>query len=113
MIIVEQGCVWRLGFSCHRVIGRARDQVNIQPAVVIVIKKADPGTDGLQNKFLLGRTHDVPPLCKSGLFSDILKNNGPAVDKSASGDRALLFIKNRRIDSGRGYASLRLRWRRR
>jgi hypothetical protein len=58
VIIVKQSGVGRFGLSVG-VVGRAVDDVDVEPAVVVVVKKADAGADGLQNVGFSG----VPILC--------------------------------------------------
>jgi hypothetical protein len=37
------------------------DQVDVEPAVVVVVNEADAGAIGFQDVLLVGRSHDVKP----------------------------------------------------
>src|SRR5277367_2086055 len=53
MIVVEERSVRRLGFSLQRLAGRAIHEVNIQPAIVVVVQQGHAGTCRVQNVLLL------------------------------------------------------------
>ena len=90
MIIMEERGMRRLGFAVQRVECRTIHKVDVEPAVVVVVKKADAGSDRFQDKILLRRAHLVLPHSQAGFFRDVLKDDRAILDEAARGDGALL-----------------------
>ena len=77
VVVVEQRGVGRLFFAVERVEGRAVDQVDVEPAVVVVVDQADAGAVGLDDELLFRHAHLVDPAGEAGLFGDVLKDHRP------------------------------------
>ena len=101
MVVVEQRGVRRLFFAVERVEGRAVDQVDIEPAVVVVVDQAHARAVGLDDEVLFRHAHLVDPAGEPGLLGDVLKDHRPFVDESAGGDGPLLRV----VDGGRSDAT--------
>ncbi len=68
VIVVEERCVRRCLFAVERIEGGAVDDVNIEPAVVVVIDQAHAGAIGFNDVLLLRRSHLVGPLGEPGFL---------------------------------------------
>ena len=92
VVVVKQRGVRRLLLAVKRVECRAVDEVDIEPAVVVVVDQADAGSVGLNDEVLLRHAHLVDPAGEPGLFGDVLKDHRPLVDESSGGDGPLLRV---------------------
>ena len=101
VIVMKQRSVRRRGFAGQCIVSRSIHQINVEPAVVVVVEKGDTGADGLENEFRFRRAHHVPPVRQSSLLGNVLKNDGPTVDKSAGGDGTLLAVQHRCVRATR------------
>ena len=95
VIVVEQRGVRRLFLAVERVEGRAVDEVDIEPAVVVVVDQANAGAVGLDDEVLLRGAHLVDPAGEPGLFGDVLKDHRAGVDEAARGDGPFLLVVDR------------------
>jgi hypothetical protein len=85
----------RRGLAADGIVGGAVDQVDVEPAVVVVIDQADARAIGFEDVLFLGRAHDMTPAgepCSRGCVSE---DHGALVDKSTGRDRPLVFVINR------------------
>ena len=105
VVVVKQRGMRRLFLAVQRIEGRAIDQVNVEPAVVVVIDQAHARAVGLDNEVLLRHAHLVSPSGKSRLFGDVLEDHGAGIDKSTCGDGTLLCVVHRRRRYPRSYAT--------
>ena len=65
VIVMKQRCVRRIGLPGKRIIIRSVYEIDIQPAVIVVIQQADAWPFLLQNKFLLRSSSCVMPASTS------------------------------------------------
>ncbi len=96
----------RLDLSVEGVEGGSVHDVDIEPAVVVVIEQRDAGADGFQDVILLRSAHLVLPGGEAGLLRDVLKDDGAGLHKAAGSDGAILRIENRRKHARGGGAAL-------
>src|SRR4029077_15218293 len=59
VIVVIERRAWRLLLSGQRIIGGTIVQINIGPAIVVIIENGDSRPRRFQNVFFLGRAGDV------------------------------------------------------
>ena len=92
MVVMKQCRMRRpfLAFQC--VVGGPVHQVDIEPSIIVVVNQPDARSVRLQNEFLFRSAHDVIPRSQACGLGDIFEDHGPGVDKSASGDGALLGV---------------------
>ena len=85
-------------FAGEGVVGGAVDQVDVEPAVVVVVDQADAGAVGLDDEVLLracpwcGSRWSRPAFC-----GDVLKDDRAGFDEAAGGDGAVLAVEDRRV----------------
>ena len=82
----------RLFFAVERIECRAVDQVDIEPAIVVVVDQANARAVGLDNEVLLRRAHLVGPAGEPRLFGDVFEDHRALVDEAARGDGPLLLV---------------------
>jgi hypothetical protein len=106
VVVVEQGCMRRRSFSIQSGFGASVNEIDIQPAVIVVVQQSYTGADRFQNVSLLRRAHLVPPSGEAGLDSDVFKRNRTRFDCSSSGYGPMVFIQHRSKYAGRDRAAL-------
>ena len=106
VIIVEEGGVWRHSFVVHGRNGAAVDEVDVHPAIVVVVEQSDAGADAFDDVLLVGGSHLVVPLGEASLSGDVLEDDGAGLDGSSDGDGAVVGIEDRGEDSCGAGASL-------
>ena len=90
VVIVVKECGVRGGFfAVEGVEGRAVDEVDIEPAVVVVVDEADAGAVGFDDEPLLGGAHDVFPAGEASGGGSVLEDDGAGVYYAAGGDGGL------------------------
>ena len=94
VVVVEERGVGRGDFAGERVVRRSVDEIDVEPAVVVVVEQADSGAVGLEDELLFRRAHVVGPGVEPCLVGHILKNDGAFGDEAAGGDGAILRIVN-------------------
>src|SRR6266568_5268076 len=75
VIVVEQRGVWRRLLALHRIEGRAVNQINVQPAVVVVVDQSHSRAVGVDDQLLVRRTHPVVPSGEASWFCDVFEDN--------------------------------------
>ena len=117
MVVAKEGGVRGFFLAVQRIERGAVDEVDVEPAVVVVVDQAHAGAVGLDDEILLRRAHFVGPAGESGGLGDVLKDDRSGVDESARRDGALLFVIDRGGADTSGNSAhsalLRLRGRRR
>src|ERR1700733_703950 len=98
VVVKQRRMGWRR-LSGHGIVSRPTDQINVEPAVVVIIEQRYSRTYGLDDESVFGRAHYVPPARQSGFLRDVLEDDGPAVYKSPGGNRSLFAIKHSRMCS--------------
>src|SRR5580698_193973 len=100
MIVVEQSCMGRFGCALHCVIRRTVNDIDIEPTIVVIVKKRYAGPDRIQDVFLLRRSHRVMPACQPRLLSDIFEDHGAVFYEPSRSDRTHFRIEHRIEDAG-------------
>ena len=75
MVVAEERGVGRGFLAVEGVEGGAVDEVDVGPAVVVVVDDADAGAVGLHDEVLLRGAHLVDPAGEAGLFGDVLEDH--------------------------------------
>ncbi len=100
VIIVEERGMRRESFSIERGLGAAVHEIDIQPAIVVVIQEGDAGADAFEDVFLVGRTHDVMPFGQACLGGDVLEDDRASLDRATLCDGQVVRVGDRGIDAG-------------
>ena len=107
MVVTKQRSVRRSGLSCQRVVCRAVHEIDIQPAVVVVVQQSDTRADRVNDVGLLRRPHHVLPLSQARSGSDVFEDHWSGTDKSAGSYGAMLSIENSGTRRAGGDAAVR------
>src|ERR1700733_14725056 len=83
MVVMKKRGVRRRRLSIQRVERRSIHQVDVQPAIVVVIDQADARPIRLKNQLLLGCPHHMVPTGQARSLRRVLKDDGPAVHNPA------------------------------
>ena len=106
VIVAEQRGMRRRLFPVESVEGRAIHQVDVEPAIVVVVDQADARAVRLHDELLLRHAHLVDPAGQTRSLAVILEDHRAPVDKSARRDRAFLRVVLRRgLHAGRDAAA--------
>src|SRR5579883_2994898 len=105
VVVMEEGCVRRFGFALFGLIGRAVHKVNVEPAIVVIVDKADTGAVCLNDELLVRNPHLMTPCCQAGLLADVLKDHRAAVYKSSSGYGTVFGVVHRRMNAAGAVAA--------
>ena len=108
-VVVEERRVRRNRLPAQCVDGRSIHQVDVEPAVVVVVEKADARTLGLDNDLLRGSAGRIVPPCQAGLFGCIHENNRACLDETASGDGTMLAVELGLLSAAASHSPLLLR----
>src|SRR5438552_3913464 len=103
-IIVKEHRSWRRLFSKQGGDGRAIQNVNVEPAVVVVVEQCHAGTGRLDDHALIGIAGAVTKFSEPGLLSNVDEYDESAVDKSTRRDGTRFIIFNRRMRRASRYA---------
>ena len=101
VIVMEEGRVRWLRFAIFSLIGRAVHQINIEPAIMIVVQQGHTRASCFHDEVLLRLSHPVAPDSQAGFFGDILEDDGAGLDKAARSDRPFFGIENGREHTAR------------
>src|SRR5271170_2399093 len=94
VIVVKERSMGRSCFTVYSVVGRAIDEIDIQPAVVVIVDKADARSICLDDEFLLRGAHHVSPHCQTRFLGDVLKDDGSVLDEAAGSDGSVLAVED-------------------
>ena len=92
---MRRGRLSRHGVGC-----RSIHQVDIEPAIVVVVKKTDTGALRFNDEFLFRRSGDIPPFGEPGLFGYIVEHNRPRLYEATGRDRTVQAIEHRGLRTG-------------
>src|SRR5215469_2754766 len=94
VVVAEERGVGRGFFAVERIEGRTVDEVDVKPAVVVVVDQADAGAVRFDDEVLLGHAHLVRPTGKACLFRDVLKDDRgfARLDEPTLGDGVVLLV---------------------
>src|SRR5690242_15820512 len=107
MIVMKQSCMWRFGFSIHRLVSHAVDEIDVQPTIIVVVQQRHATAQRFRDVSLLWRPARIPPCIETGLLRNIVKDDRAAVHKSARRNWPMLHIMHWRVDTAGARASLR------
>jgi hypothetical protein len=95
VVVVKQRSLrrWLLAVQCVK--RGAIHQVDVQPAIVVVVNQAHAGAVGFYDESLVRHAHLVDPAGKAGLFGHVFKHHGAGVNETAGRDGALLLVIHR------------------
>src|SRR5579864_8857490 len=111
VVVVQEHGAWGgfLARQCSE--GRTVHQVDVEPAVIVVVKQGHAGTRGFKNSRLFRTSRAMVKLVESGLLRDIKKNQRGAINKPPGSDGTGLRVFNRGMRSaGRNPHWLGLLW---
>src|SRR6266576_5250133 len=94
VIVVKERSFRRSRFSAQSINSRSIGEIDIEPAIVVVVDQADTGAVCLNDVMLLRRSHGVLPCSQARLLGDVLKDGGPAFDEAASGDWPVFAVEH-------------------
>src|SRR5690348_2067401 len=104
MIIVEEyGAGSGLG-AFRGGDGGTVEEVNVEPAVVVVVEKGDAGTGSFDDGGFFGRAGAMMEFVKAGMMSDVEEDDGSVVDKAACSDGAGVGILDGGMNAAGGHA---------
>ena len=110
VVVMKQRRVRRRCFARQGVVGRAVHQVDVEPAVVVVVDQAHSRPLGLENEALFRRAGGVMPTGQARGFGHILEDDRARLDEASRGDGAMLAVELGLVRPGIGHsAALRLR----
>src|SRR5271154_2697167 len=89
--------------------GRAVDEIDIEPAIVVVVDQSNAGAICLQDELLVGVAHLMRPMRDARLLGDVLKDDRPQGDESPGSDRTLVAVKLHRMGRASSSAAARSR----
>ncbi len=104
MIVVEEHGVGRRVLPFHRGCSGSVEEIDVQPAVVVVVEKSDAGAGCVEDGGFFGRAGAMVEFVEAGLMRDVEKNDRCAVHEAAGGDGAGLCILHRSVGSACGHA---------
>ncbi len=94
VIVAEEGGMRRRCFPGERIPCAAIDEIDIKPAVIVVVEQSDSGADRLEDERLRRAAHHMVKGAESGFCSDVLKDHRAALDEAARGDGAVLGVEH-------------------
>ena len=106
MIVVEERCVGGSRLACHCGLGAAVHEVNVEPAVVVVVQQSHAGADGFKDVSLFWRTHLVMPGRKASFGGDVFEDEWARFYAAACGDGTMCGIEDRGENTGGSGSSM-------
>ena len=94
MIVVEERGVRRRSLVCQRFVSRPVHQVDVEPAIVVIINEPDTGADRLKDVRLLGRAGDLMPSRQPGTLGNVLEDHGTGIDETSSRNGPMLRVED-------------------
>ncbi len=95
VIVVEERGVGRRCLAGQRIVGGAVDEIDVQPAVVVVVDQADARANGFDDEVLLRSSYRcASTVVRPDFLGDVLKEDGAAFHEAASGDGPMLAIED-------------------
>src|ERR1700761_2845222 len=99
VIIVKQRRMRRSFLAIEGIERRAVHEVNVKPAIVVIINQAHTRSVRFNDDPFLGNSHFVTPRCEAGFLGNVLKDDRAGIHKSARGDRPPLPVEDRRSNN--------------
>src|SRR5208282_35588 len=110
VIVVQQHRAGRRFFTLQRAKRRSVQQVNIEPAIVVVVEQRDARSRSFDDRLLLRRSGAMVEFIEARLLRDVNEYDGRTIDEAARRDRAIQCVLYRRVDSA-GHHAGRFGWR--
>src|SRR5262249_620744 len=104
MIVVKEHRTRRALFAKKRRNSRTIQNVDVEPAVIVVIEQRHTRTRRFNNRRFFRAAGLVFEFREPGLLRDIRENNWSAIDKSTRCDGPRFFVFNSRVRDSRGNA---------
>src|SRR4030088_2776742 len=98
MIVVKYRSLGGGRFSVHRVNGGPIDEINVEPAIVVVVDQAHTGAVCLNDVMLLRRPHGVLPASQARFLGYVLKDYRAAFDEPPSSDWPVFAVEHRCVN---------------
>ncbi len=92
-------------FAGEGVVGGAVHQVDVEPAVFVVVKEGYSRARGFEDELFIGGAHGVMPGGQTGFGGDVLKDDGAGFYEAAGGDGAFFGVEDRGVGSTGVYAT--------
>jgi hypothetical protein len=97
MIIAKERRLRRGCLAGLRVISGTIHEIDIQPAVVVIVQQADTGAHGTKDVLLADRAHRVVPRGEARLLCNILENHRAILHKASGSNGAVLIVEHSRV----------------
>src|SRR6266496_2496271 len=94
VVVVEQHCFRRRLFALVGVQGRTVEQVDIQPAVVVVVEQCHTGARNLNDRALVGIAGAMMKLVNPRLMCDVFEDDWRALNKTAGSNGTMLRVEH-------------------
>ena len=104
IVVEESGARGGLG-AFHGGNGRAVDEVDVEPAVVVVIEESDAGAGGVQDGGFFWGAGAVMEAGETGLLGDIFEDDGSVVNEAARSNGAMERVADWRVSATGGHAA--------
>ena len=104
IVVEESGARGGLG-AFHGGNGRAVDEVDVEPTVVVVIEESDAGAGGIEDGGFFWGARALMEAGEAGLPGDIFEDDGSVVNEAARGNRAMERVADWRVSTAGGHAA--------
>ena len=99
MVVAKQSRLWWRFLTVERLVGRTIDEVNVEPAIVVVVQQRYTRSFGFEDEAFLRSSCCVMPTGKASLLGGIHENDGPCLDHTACGNGPMGRVVDSLIDS--------------
>jgi hypothetical protein len=99
-----------MGRSClafQSVIRCAVHHVDVEPAIVVVVKECNPGAVGFQNEALFGSASRVMPGGEARLLSGVQEDDRSSFGEATGRNRTMFSVEFRWMNCAGGHAGMR------
>ena len=103
MVVKKHGAGRRLG-AFDGGDGGAVEEIDVEPAIIVVIEKSNAGARSLDDGRFFERAGAVVKFVKAGLMSDVDENDLSIVNKAACSDRTRVRILDGSVNAAGGHA---------
>ena len=104
IVAEERGVGWG-GFAGERVDRGTVDNIDGEPAGVVVVDEADAGAFGFDDVALVGGSHLVGPVGEACFFADVFEDDRAGFDEAACGDGPVLRVEQGGVGFAGGLAA--------
>src|ERR1700674_3701875 len=103
VIVVEEHGARRSLLTLHCGERGTVEQVNVEPAIAVVIEKSGAGAGNIDNRRFFARARTMVKFIEAGLLCDVDENDRSAIHETTGGDGARQRILNGSVDSTGGH----------